>query len=47
LKQCHANVAASISVGSFEGHMAELVSELWGLTKEDVKEIRNSSREMM
>jgi len=45
-KQCHEKVAAGISVTDLEEQIDELAAELWGLTKEELKDIKESLEEM-
>jgi hypothetical protein len=45
-KQCHEKVAAGISVNDLEDQIDELTAELWGLSKEEVKDIKDSLEEM-
>ncbi|MBI3193852.1 MAG: hypothetical protein HYZ34_05190 [Ignavibacteriae bacterium] len=45
-KQCHEKVAAGISVSELEEQIDELAAELWGLTKEELKDIKESLEEM-
>jgi len=45
-KQCHEKVAAGISVSDLEEQIDELAAELWGLSKEELKEIKDSLEEM-
>jgi SAM-dependent methyltransferase len=45
-KQCHEKVAAGISVSDLEDQIDELAAELWGLSKEELKEIKDSLEEM-
>ncbi|MFZ5517886.1 MAG: Eco57I restriction-modification methylase domain-containing protein [Candidatus Zhuqueibacterota bacterium] len=45
-KQCHEKVAAGISVSDLENKIDELAAELWGLTKEELKDIKESLEEM-
>jgi len=40
--QCHEKVAAGISVGDLEEQIDELAAELWGLSSEELKEIKQS-----
>lgn len=44
--QCHEKVAAGISVTDLEEQIDELASELWGLSKEELKDIKESLEEM-
>jgi len=45
-KQCHEKVAGGISVTDLEEEIDELAAELWGLSKEELKEIKDSLEEM-
>ncbi len=45
-KQCHEKTAAGIDVSDLEAQIDELAAELWGLTKDELKEIQESLREM-
>ena len=45
-KQCHEKVAAGISVSDLEEQIDELAADLWGLSKEELKEIKGSLEEM-
>jgi len=45
-QQCHEKVAAGISVSDLEEQIDELAAELWGLSKEELKEIKESLEEM-
>ncbi len=45
-KQCHEKVAAGISVTDLEEQIDELAAELWGLSEEELKEIKQSLEEM-
>ena len=45
-KQCHEKVSAGISVSDLEEQIDELAAELWGLSKEELKEIKESLKEM-
>jgi SAM-dependent methyltransferase len=45
-KKCHEKTAAGISVSDLEAQIDELAAELWGLTKDELKEIQESLREM-
>jgi SAM-dependent methyltransferase len=45
-EQCHEKVAAGISVSDLEEQIDELSAELWGLTKEELKHIKESLEEM-
>lgn len=45
-KQCHEKVAAGITVSDLEEQIDELAAELWGLSKEELKEIKDSLEEM-
>lgn len=44
-KQCHEKVAAGISVTDFEEQIDELAAELLELTKEELKDIKESLEE--
>ncbi len=44
--RCHKQTAAGIDVSDLEEQIDELAAELWGLTKEELKEIKNSLEEM-
>ncbi len=44
--QCHKKVAAGISVSDLEEQIDELATELWGLSKEELKDIKDSLEEM-
>lgn len=43
---CHEKTAAGIDVSDLETQIDELSAELWGLTKDELKEIQESLREM-
>lgn len=45
-KQCHLKVAAEISVSDREDQIDELAAEIWGLSKEELKDIKDSLEEM-
>jgi hypothetical protein len=45
-KQCHEKVAAGISVTDLEEQIDELGAELWVLSKEELKDIKESLEEM-
>jgi len=45
-KQCHEKVAAWISVTDLEVQIDELAAEMWGLSKEELKDIKDSLEEM-
>lgn len=45
-KQCHEKVAAGINVSDLEEQIDELAAELWGLSKDELKEIKQSLEEM-
>ncbi|MBI4548382.1 MAG: N-6 DNA methylase [Ignavibacteriae bacterium] len=45
-KQCHEKVAIGITVSDLEDQIDELAAELWGLSKEELKEIKASLEEM-
>jgi SAM-dependent methyltransferase len=45
-KQCHEKTAAGIDVSDLEAQIDELAAELWGLTKDELKEIQESLQEM-
>jgi hypothetical protein len=45
-QECHEKVAAGISVSDLEEQIDELAAELWGLTKEELKDIKESLEEM-
>jgi hypothetical protein len=45
-QQCHEKVAAGISVSDLEEQIDELAAELWGLTKDELKDIKESLEEM-
>jgi len=45
-EKCHAKVAAGIDVSDLEEQIDELAAELWGLTKAELKEIKESLEEM-
>jgi len=45
-KQCHEKVAIGITVGDIEEQIDELAAELWGLSKEELKDIKESQYEM-
>lgn len=45
-KQCHDKIAAGISVTDLEEQIDELAAELWGLSKEELKDIKDSLEEM-
>ncbi len=44
--QCHEKVAADISVSDLEEQIDELAAELWGLSKEESKDIKDSLEEV-
>jgi hypothetical protein len=44
--ECHEKTAAGIDVSDLETQIDELAAELWGLTKDELKEIQESLREM-
>ncbi len=44
--KCHEKVAAGISVSDLEEQIDEHAAELWGLTKEELKDIKDSLEEM-
>lgn len=44
--KCHEKTAAGIDVSDLEAQIDELAAELWGLTKDELKEIQESLREM-
>jgi hypothetical protein len=45
-KKCHENVASGISVGDLEEQVDEIAADLWGLSKEERKDIKESLEEM-
>jgi len=45
-KQCHERVAAGISVVDLEEQIDELAAKMWGLSKEELKDIKDSLEEM-
>ena len=45
-EKCHKKAAAEIDVSDLETQIDELSAELWGLTKDELKEIQESLREM-
>ena len=45
-KQCHEKAAAGIDVNELEEQIDELAAELWGLTKEELEEIKESLEEL-
>jgi hypothetical protein len=45
-KLCHNKVADGISVSDLEEQLDELVAELWELSKEELKDIKESLEEM-
>lgn len=45
-KKCHDKVTNGIDVSDLETQIDELSAELWGLTKDELKEIQESLREM-
>lgn len=45
-KQCHEKVAAGIGVSDLEDQIYELAADLWGLSKEELKDIKDSLEEM-
>ncbi|MBU1599026.1 hypothetical protein KKG61_02800, partial [bacterium] len=45
-KQCHEKATAGISVSDLEEQIDELAAELWKLSKEELKEIKDSLKEM-
>lgn len=46
-KQCHEKAAAGISVSDLEEQIDELAAELWGLSKEELNDIKESLEEML
>jgi len=44
--QCHEKVSAGISVSDLEDQNDQFAAELWGLTKEELKDIKDSLEEM-
>jgi hypothetical protein len=45
-KQCHEKVAVGITVSDLEDQIDELTAEVWSLSKEEVKDIKDSLEEM-
>lgn len=45
-KQCHEKVAAGIDVTDLEEQIDELAAELWGLTKQELRDIQESLEEL-
>ena len=45
-RQCHEKVAAGISVTDLEEQIDELAAELWGLSTEELKDIKDSLEEI-
>jgi len=45
-KQYHEKVAAGISVSDLEEQIDEVAAELWGLSKKEPKDIKESLEEM-
>lgn len=45
-QQCHEKTAAGIDVSDLEEQIDELAGELWGLTKEELKDIQESLEEL-
>ena len=45
-KTCHEKIAAGIDITDSEEQIDELADELWGLTKEDLKDIKDSLEEL-
>ena len=45
-KQCHEKTAAGIDVTDLEEQIDELAAELWGLTKEELQDIKDSLEEL-
>lgn len=45
-KLCHEKVAASIDVTDLEEQIDQLAAELWGLTKQELKDIKESLEEL-
>jgi hypothetical protein len=45
-KTCHEKIAAGIDITDSEEQIDELADELWGITKEDLKDIKNSLEEL-
>jgi hypothetical protein len=45
-QQCHEKTAAGIDVSDLEEQIDELAAELWGLTKDELKEIKESLEEL-
>jgi SAM-dependent methyltransferase len=45
-EKCHKKTAAGIDVSDLEAQIDELAAELWGLTKDELKEIQESLQEM-
>jgi hypothetical protein len=45
-EQCHEKAAAGIDVSDLEEQIDELAAELWGLTKEELAEIKDSLEEL-
>ena len=45
-QQCHEKTAAGIDVSDLEEQIDELAAELWGLTKEELKDIQESLEEL-
>jgi len=45
-EQCHEKVLKGIDVSDLEEQIDKLADELWGLTKEDLKDIKDSLEEL-
>ena len=45
-KQCHEKAAIGIDVRDLEEQIDNLAAELWGLTKQELKDIKESLEEM-
>ena len=45
-KSCHQKAAAGIDVNDLEEQIDELAAELWGLSKAELREIKESLEEM-
>ena len=45
-EECHKKVAADINISDIEDHIDELVKELWGLSKEELKDIKDCLEEL-
>ena len=45
-KQCHEKAAAGIDLCDLEEQIDQFAAELWGLSKEELKDIKDSLEEM-